>query len=293
MRTGDRWRAASALSIAMIAWAPAAQSQSPEGLPQDLPAETHDPRSRWIPSIGLGVGLNWQQASADLRANPAPGVSFSPFSNSEGTSIFKAAISPDLMLETPVIANLPGKPRLFIQLGAVVPLGQETSANDNVGDAGGVAEDPQLFLTIEWDSIWYAGLGVSIELPIGDSLVFIKPSVNYIGQSVEWVATMEQQIDTALGSPLVPFSANEAQIHQGIAGKLQLETNLSAIGPVTPTVFIAGQAGAWLWGDRSGTILVDTFVSDGRPSFNTSSEFTLERFHFNVSAGIRLSWTGR
>lgn len=292
MRTRDRWSAASVLSIALVTWAPAANSQSPEGLTDEIVAEVDSQTKRWIPSIGLGVGLNWQQASGDLSASPAPGVTFSPFSNSEGTSIFKAAISPDLMLETPVIADLPGKPRLFLQLGAIVPLGDETTVNDNVGDAGGVAEDPQLFLTVEWDAIWYAGLGVSIEVPVGDSRVFIKPSINYIGQSVEWVATMEQQIDTALGSPLVPFSANDAQIHHGIAGKLQLETNLSSVGPVTPTIFIAGQAGAWLWGDRTGTILVDTFVSDGRPSFNTRSEFSLERLHFNVSAGIRLSWSG-
>jgi len=247
---------------------------------------------RWLPSVGLGFGFNWQQATGDLEAIPAPGVSFPAFANSEGATLFKPTLSPDLMVESQAISKSFGKPRAFIQMGATFPLGNGSTVNNTLGEGGGAADDPQLFLTIEWDAQWHGGVGVSFEVPIASRNLVIKPAFNYIGQSIEWVATAEQQIDTALGSPLVPFTASEAQIHHGLAGTLQLETELDPVGEFTPSVFVRGLVGAWLWGDRSALIPVDTFASDGRPTFVTTSQADLEQLHFNVSVGIRMTWTG-
>lgn len=247
---------------------------------------------RWLPSVGLGIGFNWQQTSGDLDATPAPGVSFAAFANSEGSTLFKPTLTPDLMIESRALSESFGKPRAFLQLGATFPLGNESTVNNVLGDSGGVAEDPQLFLTIEWDAQWYTGVGVSFEVPIASRIVVVKPAFNYIGQSIEWVATAEQQIDTALGSPLVPFTTSEAQIHHGLAGSLQIETDLDSIGPVTPAVFIRGLVGAWIWGDRTALLPVDTFASDGRASFVTTSQAELEALHFSLGVGIRLTWTG-
>ncbi len=180
----------------------------------------------------------------------------------------------------------------MVQAGATFPLGNASTVNNALGDSGGVAEDPQLFLTIEWDAQWFAGVGASFEIPVATRLVVLKPSFNYIGQSIEWVATAEQQTSTALGSPLVPFSDNASQIHHGLAGSLQIESDLDAIGPVTPSVFVRGLVGVWLWGDRSALIPVGTFASDGRPILETTSDAHLDQLHFNVSIGIRLAWTG-
>ncbi len=247
---------------------------------------------QWLPSLGLGLGFNWQQTTGDLDATPAPGVSFDAFANSEGSTLFKPTLTPDLMIESQALSESFGKPRAFLQLGATFPLGEESTVNNVVGETGGVAEDPQLFLTIEWDAQWYTGVGVSFEVPIASRIVIVKPAFNYIGQSIEWVATAEQQIDTALGSPLVPFTTSEAQIHHGLAGSLQIETDLDSIGPVTPAVFIRGLVGAWIWGDRTALLPVDTFASDGRASFVTTSQAELEALHFSLGVGIRLTWTG-
>ncbi|MDJ0850948.1 MAG: hypothetical protein QNK04_21465 [Myxococcota bacterium] len=222
-------------------------------------------------------------------------------------------------LMTPGIQSWAGRPRLFVRGGAgpsfgfkrdvakegvpgeftlpdnLTPLEIATQGYSVIGGQGSKS-------SIEIESLLVtAGAGVAFTFEVGERRLRLKPSFEYLRQKVELTGISNRvvQVD-ANPNPNCGFPGStpdlnaifrceslrgsESQVFHGIGPGLEVETDTVRAGPFVMTVFLAGQAYAFL-GDLD-------LQADARNEFGERSEWgaELERWAFRGGVGLRFRW---
>jgi hypothetical protein len=278
----------------------------------------------WIPSLSVGVESGNLESDtrythslgADAPEVPSPGR--------DGSELTATLLSLGAELLGPALTDSLGQPRLFLR-GAVKTLPRDDE-NEllKFGEPGtlvgippptvpGQPPDPVTIDRIEGQGIevvehldspvWSASLGLAFSVPVpntADSLLRIRPSLEYDYQEIEIAQRFAAATDLGLGPPapqcldnqdppnLILFSCHTANAstkedEHWLGPGLELELVFTQSRPVQVSMF-AGARFLFLLGD-------DTYsVTDSLGLLST----TVERDDFLIrgGAGFRFSWLG-
>lgn len=218
---------------------------------------------------------------------------------------------------TPAL-DLPGKPRLFVDLNISSPQTSETSLARNgnpgkvdfpseartsppIGEGAMSGGGSQMSVQQQGPQI-HAGLGVSLEFPILDAqLVRIKPSVVYTrtitdieGVTVRPVrlnddANNDQQLDDFR---IISLSATQRKVHHASGPSLEVEyfPNLT-LGPIIFSVY--GRAHASYSWTSPKSILRSCNTAGGEPDECMTWKYTQDRWAYRATLGVHLNWMPR
>ena len=204
-----RATAGCAALVALLFFAIPAQAEpEPESeLVRDVVSEEAFSEPGWIPSIELGFDTFDFKAKTEVVSNISTILPKWTGTQSDAVRQLMFRIGGELM--GPMLEDLPGRPRLFVQGGVQI----RTFSNDTIfrigkpfelkqpeagliryGNAGPRARDFPLDFEGQGSQIdgqfqdpsWYAGLGVAFSVPIATNLLlYIKPSVQYSMEKID------------------------------------------------------------------------------------------------------------
>ncbi|HKE10719.1 MAG TPA: hypothetical protein VKE73_04035 [Myxococcota bacterium] len=127
--------------------------------------------------------------------------------------------------------------RPFIEGGAVTPVGRDIITSSNYGIPG---QAPQSNMSLEYDWQANGAIGFAVDMPLGDSLLSLKPSVGYAWDA--YVATVNFFTSSGRG-PIVPTDVSNVISHNTI-GSLQFGGAVSFQPVRSLPIYIFG-GGGW------------------------------------------------
>jgi hypothetical protein len=198
---------ASALALALLATASRAEEQE-----QDLPS--------WIPSVGLGFGIQSREIDGNIDAfllggtvaaatvpcqglppfNPAlpPITGICDLSASDNRASDGAAFDISGQVLGPSLSSIWLKPRPFVHGGFAFEYDSRTIAEggENPGSFDVNLQEPDLRtrLRANPDFLWYVGGGVALQLPIEFTPVFLKIGAHYLEERMDAVGSIDQGV---------------------------------------------------------------------------------------------------
>jgi iron complex outermembrane receptor protein len=269
---------------------------------------------RWIPSINLGFDAFEYTADSAVENHINPPV----YEGKHSSSIdeFNFQLGAELM--GPMFEGLPGQPRLFVQGGArystfssdeIFRIGdigtpedaiksfQDRLANElrrgcetnprlecstaEPGEFSGQGSEIQADLA---DPSWYASFGVAFNLPLSRNWLFqIKPSVAYIGETVDLTGTLTTVTEPApeifeVHRSVAHGSSTDHSLGPGLELALMM---LRSNRPITVSLYVDTRF-MWLIGDSTTTF------SDPAASYRVDRD----DFTIRGGAGLRFNWMG-
>ena len=309
--------------------------------------------SNWTPSITLGLGIVSQDLStkifggfaqlkdvgtfdpdifgtpgevfcrARIKTAQANGCIFD-FTADTGSSLADPAIPFGVTFLSPAIRDFPGKPRAFFQAGYGFPQGGDTelatvNSAPRLNRTGTSllpleAKDVNVFVFSKPVGFWWAGVGTSFSVPMGEYDVEIKPSINYLGETIKSEVIVEEHIprlgDPAealpdpvtgiIGQTFYHTSNVSKDVYHGIAPGLGLNIELGRRGPVAIGLYADSLFGIF-FEERTASF---SSVSKPIPAHPTAvgREFDVpgrgevrlrfDRYTIVAHAGLRFSWVG-
>jgi hypothetical protein len=299
----------------------------PEPVPDVVSEEEEFSEPAWIPSLEVGAQGFGYDVDGTIVDHNGPSSWSGTGSESVNQLVFR--IGGELM--GPMFEDLPGRPRLFVQGGA----GFSTFSGEEVFELKKPDIDDEPETSIEnyhrsgagknyypidfkgqgsrlsakfQDPSWYAGLGIAFSVPTpGGLLFYIKPSVQYSVQEIDFVGMLTTVVETSpLGTvdpdpcgtdidlppclrtfdvrrsnkdATVNFSTTDHSVGPG----LEVAMAFRSTRPIRFSLF--GQVRAlWL---VSGT--TNSFTdADGFASYSIERDGLV----FKGGVGVRLSWVG-
>jgi hypothetical protein len=183
---------------------------------------TEDENTLVMPIIPIGVQL----------ASPKLGAwEFQVFVHSEYQ--FTTANDRDVARDANPTGNLTVPNPLFANAGPEV-----------VGGQGSRGE-------VKFEQQWAAGIGISVPVELFDTKVFVKPSIDYVGQRVKLIGSLVNVScpgggQTGCGggpfAPAVFINGSSSDILHAVGPQLALETDVGSFGPFALRVFLSGRA---------------------------------------------------
>lgn len=272
------------------------------------PPEPGSAESRWLPGLGGLVGLDIQDTKASVDSDLRGAFS--------GASRFVfPSFAANVELATPVLAAVPGRPRLFVQAEGgiafdtkrnVVKEGTPGSpripiidANrDGIPDPGReppLAAVTRLGSTVQSQTeplVARLGAGVAFTTTVAGRDLWIKPSAEYRITSVD-VTTFASAAESINDDGLCPcrtalFKRSESNDSHFVGAGLEIEADAARAGPFVLTLFAAGR-GYRLLGDPEIAIEGSGTFDDGKP-FSVRSTFDRDRWAYGASIGLRVRW---
>jgi hypothetical protein len=289
------------LQLAMLPTTAIADEMSP----RQIAAE-----ARWIPSGSLFSMGAPQKGEARASSDASP--------NLDGDSVlFPWLVGGSLELASPVVADVPGRPRIFVHSDIAYAFATEdpvvtegdpgappevvgnppsVEAIENVGSEVRVEPEP-LVLS--------AGLGAVFQFERWDRTFRIRPSL-------EWMYSRDRMKSVLGGgeieTPANPRSPNicgpcrtvfiEAQTEKGfhsLGPGLEVETDAGRLGDFLVSVYASGRAYRIL-GDRKAELTASGAweTSNGEPTTRPDTVFRTsyrrEPWHYRFGFGLRVSW---
>jgi hypothetical protein len=211
-------------------------------------------------------------------------------------------------LMTPGLTSLPGRPRLFVHGDAAASFaftrdvakegipGEFEAPTSPTGESFQIEESAILGqgsrLSAEVKPLLLsAGAGVAFTLDAWERRLRIKPSVEYLREEIEVTGVMHRAV-AKIPSPqndledfdLIALSGSKKQSFHGIGPGLEIEADVAGAGPFMLTVYLAGQAYAFL-GD------LEMEFSDTNEFGETATwSFEKNRWGGRVGVGLRFRW---
>lgn len=265
-------------------------------------ADEVENESRWLPSASIVLGLSNQAATSSLSSNVRP-------TGSEGAviretrSIVSPTIGGSIELMSPVILDLPGRPRIFAH-GDLIPLltterkiAIEGAAGDleapiNEGIFGEAAISGQgSFSSIDMGTLAYgAGLGVAIHFELFEIEMAIRPSAEWYRYQGTFRGFVSRafKAGVSLGPPdrEVQLRATERRNWNAVGGGLEIEAEVLEEESLSALFFAFGRYYSNV-GDRSIEASASNLDGD-TATFSYKNAPTL----YNFGVGFRVRWTG-
>lgn len=295
-----------------------------------------DKDSRWTPALRVGAGIHVQGLDGRIFGRDALPLlqGPSPLPDDPGTSAvedfdFSTTSAPgdaattiefrfDLRLYAPEnLLPLPDKirPRLFVQMGAEVPLDDgfvaaryDENFDTRVTALYGAALDVSDFCPntpstqacnyaarTNFDIIanWSFGVGADFTLPVFENQFHLVPYLGYYGQAYESDSSFVVNLAQSIASSDVKqeiSGTSDTEILHGVSAGLGLEVDLYQGDLIALRLFLESRA-TWILSDREASY-------DGTnptPITNFSSADFLIRpsgFIVSQSAGLEVRWIG-
>jgi hypothetical protein len=241
-RRGRVAACAAALAFALLASASRAQEDEEQELPS------------WIPSVGLGFGIQSREIDGNIDAVLLTGAISSVNLTCQGLPPFNPALPPitgvcdasasdsrasdgaafDISGQVlgPALASIPLKPRPFVHGGFAFEYDSRTITEQGLNpgsfDVNGTEPDIHTRLRANPDSLWYAGGGVALQMPIEFTPVFLKIGAHYMEERIDATGS----IDQGIGEVVLHTEATEELKIGGAGPSFGIEAEVWRFGPV-------------------------------------------------------------
>jgi hypothetical protein len=213
-----------------------------------------------------------------------------------------------LELMTPGLTSLPGRPRLFVHGDAAASFAptrdvakegspDEFEVSPKVEKPSELAVEGQgSKTTVDIKPLLIsAGAGVAFTVDARERRLRIKPSVEYLREEIEVTGVVHRAMQTGIppipppedfpeGFRLIELSGGKKQVFHGVGPGLEIEADTARAGPLMLTLYLAGQAYAFL-GD------LEMEFSDTNEDGETATwRFEKNRWGFRAGVGLRFRW---
>ena len=228
-----------AVALAVVALAPPARADEEKQLPS------------WIPSLGIGVGIQSRDIDGDIDAflatsavggsvrldclTSGPFTAFCDVSASDTRASDGAALDMSGQILGPALDSVPLKPRPFVHGGFAFEYDSRTiaEAGYNPGSFGPeLTIEPRIHtrLRANPDSIWYAGGGIALQMPIEFTPVFVKIGGHYMEERMDMVGGIDRGVG-AFGD-FISAESTEGLTIGGAGPSFGVEAEVWRFGPV-------------------------------------------------------------
>ncbi|MFK7894571.1 MAG: hypothetical protein AB8G23_01980 [Myxococcota bacterium] len=271
-------------------------SPTPPSSPSTTTPPLDDGRGGFTVAVGLGIGGIGQRGEASVRAETTqfsrprrgeePEPLFDPFGDSTSRDLIKGAVNLSAQFTGPKIEIIPTAPRIFFDAGIHIPIDGRVTIASSEGVGPQTVREPVIYADARFDMRWYAGVGLEFVAPQATWNFVVRPSLDYVGQSMTLGAVFEEEIwPRPLPREQLERTSSESLMQHGVGGRLALEAEMTTMGNFVPTFYVEMQA-AYMFGDFEATLAV--------PGANwlTFYDIELDRVSAAGSAGFRLKWRG-
>ena len=294
------------------------------GLGESQAAEEaeRDEKSRWVPAFGLSSGAYVQRFQGSLSASPLncgtkadPTCAPDPFAlnaspdlfdlqpgapSTDRERVFTPFIAVNLELTTPSLIDDFGAPSLFAHVDFAYTFGF-TKNIAVLGAPGPLAPpppletDPRLWkgqgdsMTFKASDFQFSGgVGITFHLDVLDRRVRVKPSLEYMRQSMTLTGFLQRVIDTQQGVVtdyrFIQLGDSTEVVFHSIGPGLELEVDAARKGPLVLALYGGAQAYAILGSNR-----IDLSDSNDFGEFAEWKSIA-NRWFFRGSVGLRFRW---
>jgi hypothetical protein len=217
-------------------------------------------------------------------------------------------VAGSLELMTPGLTSVPGRPRLFVRGDAAASFAFTRDVAKE-GSPGEFEVSPNVVYptqeTIRGQGsattaevkplLISAGAGVAFTVDAWERRLRVKPSVEYMREEIEATGVLHRAARTRVDPPptvdefpegfrLIELSGDKKQVFHGIGPGLEIEADTGRAGPLILTVYLAGQAYAFL-GD------LEMEFSDTNEYGETATwRFEKDRWGYRAGVGVRFRW---
>ena len=233
-------------ALAIILFASAAVAQDEE---KALPS--------WIPSVGLGFGLQSREIDGKIDAILATGAGSTgssvlvcqglpptnpflpPFtgrcdvSSDDSRTSDGAAFDISGQLMGPSLSSVPLKPRPYVQGGFAWEYDSRTITEEgfNTGSFDEIFTEPRIHTRLRANPnwFWYAGGGVALQMPIEFTPVFIKIGAHYLEEHMDAIGEIDRGLE---GETFVSAEETEGLSIGGAGPSFGVEAEVWRFGPV-------------------------------------------------------------
>jgi hypothetical protein len=245
-----------------------------------------DETERWVPSVAVFGGIIGQTASGDVISGlvcPDPTVPCPPL--------------PPIPLALTI--NQPIRPPDGPNGVPTVVAGEDTLLA--LAPTMGLFNLPEQVVTGQGSRtraeiqpfVLSAGLGVAFTLDIGHRRIRIKPSVEYLRETLDITGIVNRAVkitnparpqDGLDSFRLISLTSSTTEVYHGVGPGLEFEADALRAGPFMLSLFVAGQAYS-IFGDR------DIELSDTNEFGETAEwRFQKEKWGWGARAGLRFRW---
>ncbi|MEE3329062.1 MAG: hypothetical protein VX252_17110 [Myxococcota bacterium] len=286
-----------------------------------------DEKSRWVPAFSLSSGAFVQLFQGTLGASTAncgtennPTCYPSPWTiaddepfllqrgtpHTNRTRVFTPFVAVNLELTTPSLMDDFGAPSLFAHVDFAYAFGSEK--NIAVLDSPGPLVPPPASgqgSAAEWkgqgdqmtlkasDFQFSGGIGMAFHFDVADRRVRIKPSLEYMRQSMEMRGFLQRVIRTNQpGQPgvapayrFVDLTERKTVVFHSIGPGLEVEMDAARTGPLVLSLYGGVRAYAILM--RSNRVELSDSNELGE---SATWEYLANRWSFGGSVGLRFRW---
>ncbi len=301
-------------SVALALTARASPSPSHAEAPRD---ETE----RWVPSVAVFGGIIGQEAAGLVMSGLVLGPQLPPLNilcppdncirppAAGEDTLLAAIVGGSVELMTPRLFGAAGRPRLFAHTDFAAAFGFEsTVAGEGAPGEFGLAAAAETIRNLSEGSVTgqgsrtlaeiqpfvlSAGLGVAFTLEFGYRRIRIKPSVEYLRETLDITGIVNRAVKIDNPAPpeegldnfrLISLTSSTTEIYHGVGPGLEFEADAVRAGPFVLSVFLAGQAYS-IFGNR------DIELSDTNEFGETAEwRFQKEKWGWGARAGLRFRW---
>ncbi|HKA14713.1 MAG TPA: hypothetical protein VKH41_06825 [Myxococcota bacterium] len=287
--------------------------------------EDTDELVRWVPSLGVYFDMLGQKAEGsitpgavietpaincgitnqDLFGCPAAQTDITTATASSDTSVASLVVG-SLELMTPRLLDRFLSPRLFVRGDAAAAFAFERNLagerkpgpfftdplkpteNDvferSVGGQGSRAKFQVRPLVLG------AGFGVAFTTTLFDRTIRLKPSVEYLREEVDLIASVRRAVKLQDPTPdlsgfrLISLSASEEETLHGLGGGIELETDAGRLGPIMVSVFVNGRGYHFLGN------LHHTLTDTNERGETASWYYDFDPWAWRAGIGARFRW---
>ena len=279
---------------------------------------------QWIPSLGVGVGIQAREVDGSIDAflksdaggDPPPQAScvpinppsiFSSFcdmNDSDTRTADGAAMDISGQVLGPAWSSMPLRPRPYVQGGWALTFDSRTIAESGNPPSSFMTngQEPDLHTRMRSNPeyLWYAGGGVALQMPIDFTPVFLKIGAHYMQQNLK----VTGQIERSQGGPVFSNEVTKKLDTTGVGPSLGLEAEVYRFGPVA-LQFVADVFFTFPLSDTDTSFDVEEPLPFGGdpPSCTTNPtavpcvtpgrfDYKGDNVHYFGVAGLRFAWVG-
>jgi len=272
----------------------------------DRPREGRTPEERrWVPGVSFfSMGLPEDRSALAMSGS---------LGREKGESVgFPWSVGGSLELATPVLADVPGRPRLYVHgdVGYAFDVDDPVLSSGDPGEPPRVTGNPQTVQGIEnvgqsirveaVPLVLSGGVGAVMQFDVWDRTYRLRPSLEWIFRRDEIESILGAGENVVGGSQCGPCqtlflrSQTEKGFHS-LGPGIELEVDAARAGDFLVAFFASGRVFRIL-GDRKAELTTTgTFErTDGQPSTTADSfriRYEREPWHYRFGVGVRLMWS--
>ena len=258
---------------------------------------------KWLPGLAIMMTLAGQGTDSSLQSNVRPTDDPGQLIEESQVVLFPS-IGGSLELMSPVMVNLPGKPRAFVHAD-LLPIMTTDRKLAFEGAAGPFSFPPAVFFpeeaiegqgsrtNLDLAALAYgAGAGVAFSFDWLGREFRLKPSVEYYRYSGTFRGIVSRAFKSANDLPperLVQLEFRERRTWDAIGGGIELEVKVIETRRLDGVAFLVGKGFSPI-GDRS----ISGTVTNPATPVDDVARFTYKAspYLYNFGVGFRLRWTG-